>query len=257
MSDTILLIVGLYLVFGLFEMRFPAERGQKIEGRLRNMAFTAIFLLTGAVLVGWLYSVLPLEIRYLPDYGLPVSIAIVFIYVFLTDLIFYWYHRAEHRLRPLWVVHELHHSDAELNATTSMRTYWLERPLQTLIVVAPVNYFLGVDLTAAFLLPFVTVGWLFFTHANIRLNLGFLTPVITGPQLHRIHHSRLPEHQGKNFAQFYPVLDIMFGTYYRPSQDEYPPTGTQELATDASVLETLVRPFKLWIAPLKKRLRLF
>jgi sterol desaturase/sphingolipid hydroxylase (fatty acid hydroxylase superfamily) len=257
MRDTLLLVIGLYLVLGLFEARFPAHREQTIEGRLRNMIFTAIFLLSGVVLVGWMYAVFPFEIRYLPDYGLPFSIAIVFTYVFLTDLIFYWYHRAEHALRPLWAIHELHHSDAELNATTSMRTYWLERPLQTLVLIVPVNYFLGIDATAAILLPFVATGWLFFTHANWRLNLGFLTPVITGPQLHRIHHSKLPEHQGKNFAQFYPVFDIVFGTYYRPAKDEYPLTGTLELASDASVLETLVRPLKLWTALLKKRLRLF
>ncbi|MCR4256690.1 MAG: hypothetical protein NUW08_03225 [Candidatus Uhrbacteria bacterium] len=38
MTHTVLLVIGLYLVLGLFETRFPAQRGQTIEGRLRNVA---------------------------------------------------------------------------------------------------------------------------------------------------------------------------------------------------------------------------
>jgi sterol desaturase/sphingolipid hydroxylase (fatty acid hydroxylase superfamily) len=74
----------------------------------------------------------------------------------------------------------------------------------------------------------VIVGYMasaFFNHANIRLRLGPLTPILCGPQYHRIHHSRLPEHQDKNFAALFPVIDMMFGTYHRPSRDEFPPTG--------------------------------
>src|SRR5258706_15193675 len=79
----------------------------------------------------------------------------------------------------------------------------------------------------------VTIGWLwsglllwgYFIHLNLRLPLGPLTPVLGGPHLHRIHHSRLPEHQDKNFAAFFPIFDLLFGTYYPPSRAEYPATG--------------------------------
>ncbi len=257
MTRTILTIGTLYLVLGVFEYLFPAERGQSAKGRLRNIVFTFIFLLAGGLALGWLFSLVSLPFTSWPEQTPTFTAFIVLAYLFLSDFIFYWYHRAQHRFPWFWVLHELHHADTELNATSSMRTYWLERPIQTLVIVAPVQYFLGLDPTALFITPFVTIGWLFFTHANWKLNLGSLTPIITGPQLHRIHHSRLPEHQGKNFAQFYPVFDVMFGTYYRPKKDEYPPTGTQELASDAPVLETLIRPFKLWFGMLKSCLRRF
>jgi sterol desaturase/sphingolipid hydroxylase (fatty acid hydroxylase superfamily) len=93
-------------------------------------------------------------------------------------------------------------------------------------------------LVAAFLLVF--------THANVKLRLGVLTPLIVGPQVHRIHHSRLPEHQDKNFAQYFPVIDKMFGTYHAPGPDEFPPTGTPHLATDAPLSQVLSRPFLHW-----------
>ncbi|KAA0206847.1 sterol desaturase family protein [Candidatus Uhrbacteria bacterium] len=255
MTRTILIILGLYAILGVFEYFFPAERGQTARGRLRNLIFTGMFLLMGGIVVGWLFSVVPIPTRLVPKYSLTFSILIVLFYLFLGDLIFYWYHRAQHAWRWLWPIHELHHADRELNATTSMRTYWLERPIQTALIVTPVEYFLGLDATAAAIVPFAALGWLFFSHANWRLELGRFTPVIVGPQLHRVHHSILPHHQHKNFAQFFPVLDIIFGTYYRPANSEFPPTGTQELASDAPILETLARPVKLWAASVRTRSR--
>jgi sterol desaturase/sphingolipid hydroxylase (fatty acid hydroxylase superfamily) len=127
-----------------------------------------------------------------------------------------------------------------------MRTYWLDRPIQTFIIGLPISYVVGIDERAAIMLPFVLTSWLFFTHANLRLRLGILTPVICGPQLHRIHHSIMPEHLNKNLAQFFPVLDILFGTYYAPARNEFPSTGTPGLASDASLGQVLGKPIKVW-----------
>jgi sterol desaturase/sphingolipid hydroxylase (fatty acid hydroxylase superfamily) len=35
----------------------------------------------------------------------------------------------------------------------------------------------------------------------------------------------LPEHHDCNFNQFFPVFDVLFGTYRQPRPTEYPPTG--------------------------------
>ncbi len=191
--------------------------------------------------------------RHLPDYGILFSVWISIAYLFLIDLGFYWYHRAEHKFAWLWQIHELHHSDAALNATSSMRTYWLELPLQTLLISIPVSYIIGVDEVATFILLFAVTGMLFFTHANWRLRLGWLTPIICGPQVHRIHHSKLPEHHNKTFAQYFPFIDILFGTYHHPEYNQFPTTGLNELSTNAPIGTILVRPFKKWWAMIKTK----
>jgi sterol desaturase/sphingolipid hydroxylase (fatty acid hydroxylase superfamily) len=249
-----LLFVGLYIFLGAFEMWFPAEPGQTPMGRARNMAFTVIFFAGGLSALALIHTLFNLKGSYLPDHGVLFSMLIVLVDIFLIDFIFYWYHRAEHTFPILWLIHELHHSDTELNATTSIRTYWLEYPIQVLFVHFPVIYLVGLDLRALVILPIVKAVWLFFTHANWRLHFGFLTPIICGPQLHRIHHSNVPHHQAKNFAQFFPIFDILFGTYYAPTRDEFPQTGTPGLATDASISEVLLKPFKGWLLFLKKAL---
>lgn len=89
----------------------------------------------------------------------------------------------------------------------------------------PVVMVFGVQPPSAIAAFLMFTLWGFVNHANLRVSFGPLTPIVSGPQWHRIHHSILPEHQGRNFAVLFPVIDIIFGTYYRPARDEYPPTG--------------------------------
>lgn len=257
MSDALgkfALAIGCCLIFGALERAFPAQAGQTFSGRARNIALTAVALGLGGLVIGGVYWFVP-ACHHSARRSLFSALAAALASAVLTDFAFYWYHRAEHRLQFLWAIHELHHSDEELNATTSMRTFWLEPPLQALLVGIPVGYCVGLDSTAAAASTVVLTVWFFLSHANLRLHLGVLTPVLCGPQLHRIHHSKLPHHRDKNFAQFFPFIDILFGTYHRPSRDEFPPTGTPDLRSDASLATMMARPFGLWAASLRALVR--
>ncbi len=74
--------------------------------------------------------------------------------------------------------------------------------------------------------------------------------MVCGPQVHRIHHSTRREHRDRNFAQYFPFLDRVFGSYYTPARHEFPPTGAPELASDASIGHALVQPFRIWAVEL-------
>ncbi|MFC4233432.1 sterol desaturase family protein [Parasediminibacterium paludis] len=243
----ILLIIGLYVVFGLLEKRYAAEKGHTLSDKLTNIFYGVLLLSSGILIVGFLYSIIPLKARHLPRNGTLFSIWIAIVYFLASDFLFYWYHRAQHYFKYFWVIHELHHSDRAVNVTTSMRTYWLERPLQTFLIIVPIYYIVGIDSLAVKLYFSISTLWLFFTHANLKLRLGILTPIIAGPQIHRIHHSNLPEHQGKNLAQFFPFFDILFGTYYHPAYNEFPTTGLTENDTHNSFVDVLLKPFKTWL----------
>ncbi len=240
------LYLVLYALFLPFEAVFPAERGHTIIGKARNIFITFIFLIFGTVLAGWLFSFVPGVEQSSTGLLSVWNVVVILFYIFILDFFFYWYHRAEHSFSWLWPIHELHHSDRELNITTSYRTYWLERPLQALFVGLPASIAIG-SFTVAYAYALVMLtAWEFFTHANLRLNLRFLTPFVCGPHLHRIHHSRLPEHQNKNFAQYYPFIDILFGTYYRPKENEFPETGLSDVESNMTVASIIIRPFAMW-----------
>ena len=71
--------------------------------------------------------------------------------------------------------------------------------------------------------------------------------VITGPQYHRIHHSFQLEHLDKNFAAFFPIWDILFGTYYHPGKDEFPSTGLLSGETYSNLWLASTLPFREWM----------
>lgn len=242
------LVIALYPV----ELMFPAEAHQGIRGRILNFCYMP-------VIIGFSYATLPItnEIATRLSLALPLPTFVVVpthpAAVALTSLAFaiiwdtwqYWVHRLQHKSPLLWPTHEFHHSETTMNASTHARVHAASHVLYVLLWL-PVVTALGTvapHWIAAFLIFRL---WGYFIHANIRLGFGWLTPWIAGPQFHRIHHSRLPEHIDKNFATLFPFIDIAFGTYYRPAPGEYPATGLV-LDKDVGFLEqATIEPFRMW-----------
>jgi sterol desaturase/sphingolipid hydroxylase (fatty acid hydroxylase superfamily) len=96
--------------------------------------------------------------------------------------------------------------------------------------------------------------WGFVNHANVRVSFGPLTPLIAGPQWHRIHHSIRPEHRDTNFAALFPFIDRLFRTYYHPAADEYPPTGLSS-HRETWMRDATISPFAAWNAAAGRFLR--
>ncbi len=238
-------VLAAFAMLTALELLIPAQTGQRWQGRARNLAYAAIYLPFGLAALSLWYAVI--EGRTDPQQARLDSLMLLPVYLFVGDLAYYSYHRAQHRFAPLWAIHELHHADTELNVTTSYRTYWLEAPVQSILVASPALLIFGHVAPALGLLAMITTRCvLLFAHCNLRLPLGPLTPIVCGPQWHRIHHSVLPQHADKNFAQLFPVIDWMFGTYYAPARHEYPPTGTAILRSDESLWRAQTRPFVIW-----------
>ena len=96
--------------------------------------------------------------------------------------------------------------------------------------------------------------WDYFIHANVRIDaLNRLMPFFSAPQFHWIHHSKLPQHQDKNFAIWLPMYDIAFGSYYRPQVDEYPPTGLSTGEKIETLWKAQAGPFIAWKQMLSNR----
>jgi sterol desaturase/sphingolipid hydroxylase (fatty acid hydroxylase superfamily) len=191
--------------------------------------------------------------------ALAQGLALFVLACFLGDFSYYWWHRAQHEFPALWELHKLHHSDEHLNSTSIFRSHFLELSGQALVrgmSVGLVFDLAGMPQTALFI---VAAGllpplWDIFIHANVRLGwLHRFLPFFSTPHYHWIHHSRLPQHQDKNYAIWLPVFDKVFGTYYGPSIDEYPPTGLSSGESAGSVLEEQIAPFAAWVRRVRGR----
>jgi len=176
---------------------------------------------------------------------------------FLGDFWYYWWHRAQHEFPALWELHKLHHSDEHMNATTIYRSHFFELAGQALVRGLSVGLLVDLRAEPGALVVALAAGllppiWDFFIHANVRLPaLGALVPFLSTPQFHRIHHSKLPEHQDKNYAIWLPLFDVVFGSYHRPQPDEYPPTGLSSGERIETLWEAQAGPFLAWARSLR------
>jgi sterol desaturase/sphingolipid hydroxylase (fatty acid hydroxylase superfamily) len=76
-------------------------------------------------------------------------------------------------------------------------------------------------------------------HANTRISFGPLDYVLASPRFHRVHHSLAENHHDKNFASFFPFLDLLFGTAYFPRSDEMIRTGVSDKRESLTVRQYL------------------
>lgn len=232
----VMLSAGLIALFTLGEIGWPAIGDNGAHDRFVNIAIglivsvfafvctalTAILAtavwrdgLVGMLSPGWRSGAA----------GLAISVVA---YGVVWDFFQYWFHRWQHMSPALWPSHRVHHSDDGVNATTALRRSVLELLLIFVFILVPTAFVAGVDETAAPIAFAVFYGWGFFNHANIRLSLGPLTPVLSGPQWHRLHHGQDRAYRDRNFAAYFPVFDILFGTYRAPRRGEFPTTGLIE-----------------------------
>jgi sterol desaturase/sphingolipid hydroxylase (fatty acid hydroxylase superfamily) len=163
------------------------------------------------------------------------------VWLLISDLIRYWFHRLQHVVPCLWAMHSLHHSATAVTGSTGGRHCWLEEVFSLLVSAPLIGIAFSVPLEILNVVGMIQFANAGFTHANIRVYAGLL---INSPQLHRLHHSRLAEHTDKNFAELLPMWDLLFGTLARPKSGEYPSTGLLDGTAPRSVLEGLVWPFR-------------
>ncbi|MBY3021811.1 sterol desaturase family protein [Rhizobium leguminosarum] len=142
----------------------------------------------------------------------------VLLFLVLSDFLSYWQHRLMHRLPVLWRLHEFHHAAEEFNALTSSREHPLEKAINMAIMVVPA-LLIGLP-TAEFAFVTITFGAIgLVKHSAIPWHGWFGKYVIQSPRDHFIHHSRVREHHDKNFANYFPIWDHLFGTYYEGDAD--------------------------------------
>ncbi|MEM9892088.1 MAG: sterol desaturase family protein [Actinomycetota bacterium] len=140
------------------------------------------------------------------------------------DLLRYWLHRACHTWTPLWRFHAVHHSPQGLYWLNVGRFHPLEKVGQLALDSLPfVVLGVGEDVLAGYFVLYAVNG--FFQHSNCRVRLGPLNWVISGPELHRWHHSRIIAESNGNYGNNLIVWDALFGTRFLPADREVDELG--------------------------------
>jgi len=171
---------------------------------------------------------------------LPLAAQMI-IFLVGEDFITYWTHRWFHG-KQLWKYHAVHHSSEELDWISAARFHPINVFFGT--VVADVALLIaGISPNVFVVLGPITIAHSAFVHANLDWSLGPFKYVIASPIFHRWHHT-LPDRGGeKNFAATFPVLDLIFGTFYMPAGERPDRYGIDDREFPAGFGAQLMYPF--------------
>ena len=147
-------------------------------------------------------------------FSLPAWLAIV-LSVVVLDLAIYLQHVMVHAVPALWRLHRMHHADLDFDVTTGARFHPVEILLSMGIKLAVVAA-LGPPVIAVLIFEVLLNASSLFNHGNVRIAPkfdGVLRLFIVTPDMHRVHHSILPNETNSNFGFNLPWWDRLFGTY--------------------------------------------
>jgi len=140
----------------------------------------------------------------------------------LLDFLHYAVHRCQHAVPWLWRFHALHHSDPDVDVTTSVRHHPIEY-----LVAAGVYWLavlvLGIPVIVVTMHAIAVFAAAAVTHGNIRLPEWLehgLQPVAITLDLHLIHHSVIYEEANSNFGAVLSIWDRLFGTFTSASRSQ-------------------------------------
>jgi sterol desaturase/sphingolipid hydroxylase (fatty acid hydroxylase superfamily) len=214
-----LVILGLLTTVATTEMVRPlrARSGATSRRWLGNLSLcilsNGVFLLpTVTAFAAAFVSQLKQE-SVLDSLGLSSTMRVVIAIIGL-DALAYAQHRLLHRFDVLWRFHAVHHSDPEVDVTTTFRHHPVEAIFNGALIggVVLVIGFSPAEIAAYTWVSFVVE---LVAHANLALpsRVGkILGKLIVTPEFHHLHHSRANAEANANFGQAFSVWDALFGT---------------------------------------------
>ena len=140
----------------------------------------------------------------------------IFFGILFLDLIgAYLPHWLEHKIKPLWMIHLVHHSDHHVDTTTANRHHPFESLIRFTFTLFGV-FLIGANIGIVMLYQSLSLISTQFNHANIKLPKKFdlfLSYLFVSPDMHKTHHHyRLP-YTDSNFGNIFSIWDRLFGTY--------------------------------------------
>jgi sterol desaturase/sphingolipid hydroxylase (fatty acid hydroxylase superfamily) len=217
-----LILVGGITFFWILEGIVPlfSVRYKKWKHALPNLFFTVTTIIINFPLAFLLLKTSDWTvvnnfgiINWLPE--MPLWLYVV-LGVMLLDLIgAYTAHLVEHKVKSLWMVHLVHHSDHNVDTTTANRHHPLESLIRYMFTLLGV-FVVGAPVGIIMLYQSLSVVLSQFNHANIKLPTKLDTAIswlVISPDMHKVHHHYKLPYTDSNYGNIFSIWDRMFRTY--------------------------------------------
>ena len=216
-----IILVGGIMLFWLIEGLVPTR---SLHYKKWRHAWPNFFFTATSVLVNFFLAFLLLNTAdwtqanafgLLQMFAMPFWLYVVLGVLLLDFIGAYLAHWVEHRIKPLWMVHLVHHSDHHVDTTTANRHHPLESLVRFTFTLLAV-FLLGTPIGVVMLYQSLSVVLSQFNHANIKLPNKldvWLSYVLVTPHMHKVHHHYVLPYTDSNFGNIFAIWDRLLGTY--------------------------------------------
>jgi sterol desaturase/sphingolipid hydroxylase (fatty acid hydroxylase superfamily) len=216
-----IILVGGITLFWLIEGLIPTR---SLHYKKWRHAWPNFFFTATSVLVNFFLAFLLLNTAdwtqanafgLLHMFAMPFWLFVVLGVLLLDFIGAYLAHWVEHRVKPLWMVHLVHHSDHHVDTTTANRHHPLESLVRFIFTLLAV-FLLGTPIGVVMLYQSLSVVLSQFNHANIKLPNKldvWLSYVLVTPHMHKVHHHYVLPYTDSNFGNIFAIWDRLLGTY--------------------------------------------
>ena len=145
---------------------------------------------------------------------LPIWLYLLF-GLLLLDLIGAWLiHWLEHKVKWMWRVHVIHHTDPNVDVTSGLRHHPGENLLRLTFTVLAILV-TGASLGLVMFYQTISAFFAALTHANISIPRWLdksLSLIFVTPDFHKIHHHYILPHTDSNYGNIFSIWDYIFST---------------------------------------------
>ncbi len=190
-------------------------------------------------------------INWLPD--MPLWLYILLGLLFLDLIGAYLAHLVEHKVKPLWMVHLVHHTDHKVDTTTANRHHPLESVIRFTFTLFGV-FIVGTPIGIVMLYQSLSLVLSQFNHANIKMPKSVDTAiswVLVSPDMHKVHHHYVLPYTDSNYGNIFSIWDRLFGTYLKLDRDTivYGVDTFPDEKENTSIMGLLKQPFHKYRKP--------
>ena len=165
----------------------------------------------------------------------------------------YLAHFVEHKIKPLWMVHLVHHTDHNVDTTTANRHHPIESVIRFAFTLFGV-FLVGTPIGIVMLYQSLSLVATQFTHANIKMSKQvdkLLSYIIVSPDMHKVHHHYVLPYTDSNYGNIFSIWDRLFGTYMELDREKivYGVDVFPDAEANGKIGELLKQPFQKYQKP--------
>ena len=217
-------LLSIFFILETFWPYFKFQQNRTIH-TVRNIGFLFLFIIVTAPVnytaAAWYNYIDYKNFGLLNQFSINSSVKII-IGVLLLDCGDYFYHIISHKASLIWRFHKIHHSDIDMDSTTTYRFHPFDNIGVTMAEMTTALIFgYGVQTIVIYFLIYLPL--LFIQHTNLKFPNWFeriFGYVFATSSFHRIHHSYPRTLTDSNYGAVFSFWDRLFGTYKKNNSEQ-------------------------------------